>query len=53
MSGYRYTEEAEDLRDGPYTPPIDAAAILREQVPGNPDPRPGPTPAHVDMPYDH
>ena len=50
---YQEIDDAADWRHGPYTPPIDAASILREQVPGNPDFPPPPDGAHIEAPYDH
>lgn len=47
------SEEACDYRHGSVEQRIDAESVLREQVPGTPDPPPPPVPAHIDMPYDH
>jgi hypothetical protein len=45
-------DDAADHRHGPTIPPVDPA-VLREQVPGNPDFPPPPDGAHIEAPYDH
>lgn len=50
MSGWQHTDEAEDARDGYVPRPPNPADVLGEQVPGSPDPGPGP--ATGQQPFD-